>query len=184
MTQFEETAQPDLSDAPLVVPLDPEAEQSTRPVYIGGSDLPQLTPGQERIVRSLAIVSLIFGLYWIYWRWTETMNPEALVSSVALVLAETWAYISCAVRHECVAADESRAGPAPPRGVTVDVFITCYDEPLEVVRRTAIGARAIRYPHRTYILDDGKREEVRDGARSWASATSAGRAMRTRRRAT
>jgi cellulose synthase (UDP-forming) len=50
---------------------------------------------------------------------------------------------------------------APPAGKTVDVFITCYNEPPEVLRRTAIGARAIRYPHRTYILDDGKRDDVR-----------------------
>ena len=41
------------------------------------------------------------------------------------------------------------------------MFITCYDEPLEVIRRTAIGARAIRLFHKTWILDDGKRDEVK-----------------------
>ena len=46
------------------------------------------------------------------------------------------------------------------RGLSVDVFITNFDEPLEVLRRTAIGARAIKYPHRTYMLD-GKRDEVK-----------------------
>ena len=52
-----------------------------------------------------------------------------------------------------------------PRGRTVDVFITTYDEPLEVLRRTAMGARAIQYPHRTYVLDDGKRDEVMEMAK-------------------
>jgi cellulose synthase (UDP-forming) len=54
-----------------------------------------------------------------------------------------------------------RDAPPTPRGLAVDVFITNFDEPLEVLRRTAIGARAIRYPHRTFMLDDGKRDEVK-----------------------
>ena len=43
----------------------------------------------------------------------------------------------------------------------MDVYITDFDEPLEVLGRTAIGARAIRYPHKTHMLDDGKRDEVK-----------------------
>jgi len=38
----------------------------------------------------------------------------------------------------------------------VDVFITVYNEPPEIVRRTAQAAVRIAYPHRTYILDDGR----------------------------
>lgn len=53
------------------------------------------------------------------------------------------------------------APPAPPADATVDVFITTYNEPEELLRATAIAARAIRYPHETYILDDGARPTVR-----------------------
>ena len=77
-----------------------------------------------------------------------------------------------------------REPPPAPDGLTVDVFITCYDEPLQLLRRTAIGARAIRYPHQTYMLDDGKRDEVRAMARSSASATSGARGTSTPRPAT
>jgi cellulose synthase (UDP-forming) len=58
-----------------------------------------------------------------------------------------------------------RTPRAAPEGLEVDVFVTCYDEPLEILRRTAIGARDIRYPHRTYMLDDGKRDEVEEMCR-------------------
>ena len=118
---------------------------------------------RERFIRAVAVVALLYGAYWIYWRWTTTINtaPEAVVPSILLLLAETWAYlVMCMYVMLTWRFPEREPGPPPP-GRTVDVFITCYDEPLEVLRRTAIGARAIRYPHRTYMLDDGKREDVR-----------------------
>lgn len=123
--------------------------------------MPHLSEGRERFIRAFGILSLLVGVAWLYWRWNYTLNPEAMWFSLLLVIAETWGIIISALflfnawripRREPI--------PAPP-GRSVDVFITTYDEPLEVLRRTAIGARAIRYPHRTYVLDDGKREEVR-----------------------
>lgn len=44
--------------------------------------------------------------------------------------------------------------------VSVDVFITVYGEPLEVVEKTATAAKDIRGRHTTYILDDGKSDEA------------------------
>ena len=44
----------------------------------------------------------------------------------------------------------------------VDVFITVYGEPVDTIRRTATAARAMNGRHRTWILDDGKSDEVRD----------------------
>jgi len=127
----------------------------------GIRELTHFTVGQERIARSLALLSLAFGLYWLYWRWTQTLNPDAMAFSVLLVSAETWGWISAALfLFGAWTIPKREVIPAPP-GKTVDVFITAFDEPLEVLRRTAIGARAIRYPHRTYFLDDGKRDELK-----------------------
>jgi cellulose synthase (UDP-forming) len=46
--------------------------------------------------------------------------------------------------------------------VTVDVFITVYGEELAKIRATATAAMAIKGKHRTWILDDGRSDEVRD----------------------
>lgn len=46
------------------------------------------------------------------------------------------------------------------RTVAVDVLITVYGEPLEVIRRTAEAALAIRGLHVTWILDDGRSDDV------------------------
>ena len=53
---------------------------------------------------------------------------------------------------------------APPPGLTVDVFIATYNEPIDLVMTTARAAQQIRYPHRTWILDDGNRPEMRAAA--------------------
>ena len=118
---------------------------------------------REWWIRAVATAALVYGAYWVWWRWTNTLatEPRAIVPSLLLLLAESWAYIGfCLFVFLTWRITNRQPGPPPPDR-TVDVFITCYDEPLEVLRRTAIGARAIRYPHRTYMLDDGKREEVR-----------------------
>ena len=118
---------------------------------------------REPLIRAVAVIAVLYGAYWILWRWTNTINtaPGAIVPSLILLLAETWAYLGmCFFVLLTWRLTNREPGPAP-KGKTLDVFITCYNEPLEVLRRTAIGARAIRYPHRTYMLDDGKRDEVR-----------------------
>ena len=66
---------------------------------------------------------------------------------------------------------DNPADPSPElriggREATVAVFITCYGEPLEVIRRTALAARDLRGQHSTWILDDGRSDDVRDLAAS------------------
>ncbi len=45
---------------------------------------------------------------------------------------------------------------------TVDVFITTYGEPINVILETVEAAVAMRGTHITWILDDGRSDEVRD----------------------
>lgn len=46
--------------------------------------------------------------------------------------------------------------------VSVDVFITTFGEPIEVIRRTAVACRDLSGLHNTYLLDDGKSDEVKN----------------------
>jgi cellulose synthase (UDP-forming) len=122
--------------------------------------IPILSEGKERMIRVIAVITLAYWTYYIIWRWGWTLNPDALWFSIPLALAETWGLLTAFVMIHSVWRIRNRQPvPAPP-GMRVDVYITCYDEALEVIRRTAVGARAIRYPHKTYILDDGERDEV------------------------
>jgi cellulose synthase (UDP-forming) len=44
--------------------------------------------------------------------------------------------------------------------ITIDVFIPVYGEPIEEIRETAIAARDMYGLHKTFILDDGKSDDV------------------------
>ena len=49
--------------------------------------------------------------------------------------------------------------------LSVDIYIPTYNEDVEIVRKTALGALAIDYPaekKRVYILDDGRAEKYRE----------------------
>src|SRR5690349_12570532 len=133
------------------------------PQLVRGDGPLRMSPRREALIHVVAVIALMYATYWIYWRWTSTINtsPQAIVPSLVLLLAETWAYLNMCMFVMLTWRLTNREPGPPPRGHTVDVFITCYNEPLEVLRRTAIGARAIRYPHRTWLLDDGKRDDVR-----------------------
>jgi cellulose synthase (UDP-forming) len=123
---------------------------------------PRLPQRYERFIRAFAVITLAFTTYYISWRWIETINWSAWWFSIPLAAAETYILVS-AVLTVFTAWKPKRRTPIPaPEGLSVDVFITTYDESLEIIRRTALGARAIRYPHRTYILDDGKRDAVQE----------------------
>ena len=45
---------------------------------------------------------------------------------------------------------------------TVDVFVTTYGEDLDVIRTTVTAVRAIHGEHLTWVLDDGRSDEVRE----------------------
>ncbi|CAN5254358.1 hypothetical protein BH11ACT2_BH11ACT2_13650 [soil metagenome] len=46
--------------------------------------------------------------------------------------------------------------------ISVDVFITVYGEAVDVIERTLVAALAMRGRHITWVLDDGRSDEVRD----------------------
>lgn len=113
------------------------------------------------LVRVLVLLVLVLGVNYVAWRWLVSLNWDAWWIAVPLVLAETYSLVDVALFGLTVWRVRRRgpAGPPPP-GASVDVFVTTYDEPLDLVLRTALAARAIRHPHTTWLLDDGARPEL------------------------
>ncbi|CAA9215689.1 MAG: Cellulose synthase catalytic subunit [uncultured Chloroflexi bacterium] len=114
-----------------------------------------------RVLRVLIAANLALGFYYITWRFAY-INWAVWPLSLALLAAETYGYVDAWLFGLGIWRQKRRAGGGPPPpGATVDVFITCYNEPVDLVRRTARAARSMRYPHNTYILDDGNSSEMR-----------------------
>ena len=120
---------------------------------------------RERLTRIVAATSVAFSLAYIVWRWGWTLNADALWFSVPLAIAETYGLLTAFLLTFTGWRLRIRESPPTLRGRTVDVFVTTYDEPLAIIRKTALAARSLTYPHETYILDDGRRDEVEAMAR-------------------
>ena len=126
------------------------------------------------LLRSLAIVALLWGVGYLAWRigWSgEGASPVAFGMLLVTEIYGLWALGTLAwfswSRPPAVR-------PPTTPGRSVDVYVCTYDEPTEVVSATLAGCRALTYPHTTYLLDDGRRPEME------ALATLAGARYLTR----
>ena len=120
-----------------------------------------LTPGLFGL-RVLILLTAVLGVNYVVWRWLESVNWAAWWIAVPLVLAETYSLVDSLLFGLTMWRLRRRGQPPPPpESATVDVFITTYNEPIELVMATAEAALRIRHPHRTWILDDGARPELR-----------------------
>jgi cellulose synthase (UDP-forming) len=115
----------------------------------------------ERLRRVVAIVAMIVTLYYLYWRVTETFNQSALFFSWALYIAECFGTLTTFLFYFAVWRPVSRVAPPPLQGRTVDVLIPTKDESVSILRKTLLACNDLKYPHRTLLLDDGDRAEVK-----------------------
>ncbi|UGQ43982.1 glycosyltransferase [Rhodococcus aetherivorans] len=116
-------------------------------------------------LRILITATVLLGVNYVVWRWLFSVNWSAWWIAVPLVVAETYSLIDSMLFGLTMWRWRRRAAPpVPPDGLTVDVFITTYNEPVDLVIGTAEAAARIRYPHETWILDDGERPELERAA--------------------
>lgn len=128
------------------------------------------------LFRFLAEINLIFGAWYLQWRLFNSINWSAWWLSIPLLLAEIYVYLGgvmfvIGLWRPLVRQVKSldQLTPLLPRKdwPTVDVFVTCYSEPPEMVEQTTRAALAIDYPPtklRVYVLDDGNSPAMRSMA--------------------
>ncbi len=126
-----------------------------------------------------AITCVVVGaiaLRYILWRLFETVLPYPnnglnfywvwfLFIIEILAFFEVVLFLVLMSRYVDRSAEADRLAPDFFRGdedelPTVDVFIPTYNEPLDVLERTIIGALALDYPQdklKVYVLDDQRR---------------------------
>ena len=126
----------------------------------------ETSPTPQRI---LQLICIYLGLRYLYWRGFYTLNTQDTFSaaiSIVLYLAEIYGFIAVVLFYFQVSKPINPTPQSPQKGElpTVDIFITIYNEPLDILYRTAVACLAIDYPvdrRRIYVLDDGHRDEVK-----------------------
>ncbi len=123
----------------------------------------------------LVVLSITVSTRYLYWRLTETLAfdtfSEAVLGS-GLFLAEFYAYTVLVLGFiQSVWPLHRRPVPLPDDIASwpkVDVYIPTYNESLQVVSNTVLGAMSMDYPadrFNVYLLDDGRRPEFEAFAR-------------------
>jgi cellulose synthase (UDP-forming) len=128
--------------------------------------LPQDQEGRDllksRLIRILIATNLLLGFHYLSWRYMYSINWATWPIALALIMAETYSFIDSILFGLTMWRLRRRPSPPlPTSDMTADVYITCYNEPIDLVRETAVAARDIRWPHKTYILDDGNSPAMR-----------------------
>ncbi len=113
------------------------------------------------LLRLVIGANLALGFWYLSWRYLHSVNWESWPLALALLAAETYSYLGAWLFGLTIWRLRRREAPPTLPEATVDVFITCYDEPVELVRETVRAALAIHTPHRTYVLDDGSSAAMR-----------------------
>ena len=115
-----------------------------------------------RLVQLAAAGALTWGVAYLVWRvgWSGRETP--LVPFLVLLAAEVFGWVSLTFYAFLAWRIPEGETPALPlRLPTVDVFVCTYDEASTVLEPTLVACRAITVPHTTYVLDDGRRPEIR-----------------------
>ena len=120
----------------------------------------------------LSTISIITTLRYLYYRINYTLNLEDWISGAFCLLlfgAELYAILTLMLSYfQTLRLKErqpiSLSTMPQEQWFNVDIYIPTYNEDVEIVRKTVLGALAIDYPankKQVYVLDDGRAEKYR-----------------------
>ena len=117
--------------------------------------------GRDRLLRLLGAVALAWGAVYLVWRLLDTGKGAEPVMFWLLYASEVFGLVMLASFAFLAWRIPVPHRPAIGWQPTVDVFVCTYDEGLDVLGATLVGCDRINYPHTTWVLDDGRRPDVR-----------------------
>lgn len=120
----------------------------------------------------LIMLSGVTTLRYLYYRSRFTLNFDSWLDSIFCVLlfgAELYAILTLALSYFQTLKIKDRRpidlSTIPAEQLfTVDIYIPTYNEDVDIVRKTVLGALAIDYPadkKTVYVLDDGRAEKYK-----------------------
>ncbi|WP_138315074.1 glycosyltransferase family 2 protein [Rhodoluna limnophila] len=108
----------------------------------------------------VSIVALGAGSFYLWWRLVFTLPDANPFFFWPLFLAEAFGFVTFLIL--VVEAWEIPLTPRlPPLDLAVDIIIATYDEDIDIILPTVIGALQVRGRTTIWLCDDGRREEMR-----------------------
>jgi cellulose synthase (UDP-forming) len=141
-----------------------------------------VVPWRELLWQGLAGFNIGLGAWYLYWRWTASLNWGAAWFALPLVAAESLAFFGLLLNTfnmwrvkdtpsgapPATFRDLGHGEDAPDRPLSVDIFFPTYSEDPELVRLSLQDAKKVTYPHpitlNIWVLDDGRRSAMKQVA--------------------
>ncbi|MCK1493318.1 glycosyltransferase [Bradyrhizobium sp. 180] len=136
--------------------------------------LPLLSPTRWYWRALLLGAAVVLSWRYVEWRFTETLAPLgwtadalfswgfAMLEALTVLSSSIAFFILTRVKERTAEADRHIGWWSRGQPPLVDIFITTYNERLEVLERTIVGAKAVHFPRlRVFVLDDGRRDWLR-----------------------
>jgi cellulose synthase (UDP-forming) len=124
--------------------------------------LRERAPGTKRALTRVAVaLGSVAAAYYFSWWFAppNVLGPWQVTALGAMLLYATLQLFFAWYAYLRIEIPAPR--PAPP-GLAVDLFVPVYRESVELVDAAIAAAVAVRYPHRTWLLDDAGRDEFRE----------------------
>ena len=129
-------------------------------------------PGKVILFDMILLLSAFCTLIYLCWRFTCSIPYAygwvAIIGSCILLAIEVLGFIESLIHYSGML--KLREHPLPEIADTdypdVDIFISTYNEPPELLRKTIVGCKHMDYPDRSkvhiYLCDDNRRSEMRE----------------------
>ncbi len=111
---------------------------------------------------ALAVASWVMLTAVYFYVRVPLWNADAPILSSLLLWAEMFGVASLGLHIFATWTLIHRRAPRPAYGATSDIFITTWNEPVEMLRNTVLAAKQVRHAGKIWLLDDGVRPEMRE----------------------
>jgi hypothetical protein len=143
----------DMRDAPLA-----------SAVFRDGSLPPPESPVRRLVIHGVALAAIGVTVAYLAWRLTSTIALDWWWVAIPLFIVEVHNAFGLVLYTVALWSVDPTGLPQPGRAprARIAVLIPTYNEPTDVLLPTIAAAVALRPKHETWVLDDGRRDEIRE----------------------
>lgn len=114
-----------------------------------------------RRIRLVALTAIALGAGYLGWRLVASRDGATQWMFWLLIAAETFGWLSLILHaHETWRVEPARR--RPPQDLAVDILVPTYDEGAVILEATLVGCSQVRGRTTVWVLDDGRRDWVRE----------------------
>ena len=142
----------------------PDAGPLSDTIFRDGSMPPPESRSRRLLIHATAVFAILVTAAYLLWRLNGTISLAWWWVAIPLFVVEVhnaFGLVLYTIALWSLDGEAQPAGGRPPRA-RVAVLIPTYNEPPDVLLPTIAAAVALKPAHQTWVLDDGRRDDVRE----------------------